>query len=108
MRGKERFSVPKRVRPWIKRFSAGPDRPGLKPVAENESLSRGLKSSFPLLKQGAPTGSASLLLGHLRVGFFRRRGRRGHFVDFDCPVAQDRQVLSIFRECEVLAVGQNR
>jgi hypothetical protein len=38
------------------RFSAGLENPGLKPIPEGVNrFSAGLKSSSPLLKQGAPT-----------------------------------------------------
>ena len=39
----------------ITRFSAGVEKPGAEVHFKIDSFSAGLKSSFPLLKQGAPT-----------------------------------------------------
>ncbi len=54
IRGKERFSALGRSSFFIPRFSAG-KTPGLKPTPKIDSFLAGLKSSFPLLKQGVPT-----------------------------------------------------
>ena len=51
MWGKKRFSAPV----IIMRFSAGIETSGAKALLKSDSLNAGLKSSFPLLKQGAPT-----------------------------------------------------
>jgi hypothetical protein len=56
MQGKERLRAPGRVRALIMRFSAWHEEtPGLKPIHKIDSFSAGLKSSSPLLKQGAST-----------------------------------------------------
>jgi hypothetical protein len=55
-RGEQRFSVAEKSWTLMIRFSAGLENPGLKPVlSEMNRFSAGLKSSSPLLKQGAPT-----------------------------------------------------
>ena len=57
-RGKQRFSVAQKSTTLITRFRAGFENPGLKPIPKiMNCFSAGLKSSSPLLKQGAPTGS---------------------------------------------------
>jgi hypothetical protein len=48
-------------------FSVGLGKPGLKPVPENRTDFRGLKSSSPLLKQGAPTKLGMEICGLLPV-----------------------------------------
>ncbi len=55
MREKERFSAPEKSCSLILRFSAGDRKARAKAHCEIERFSAGLKSSFPLLKQGAPT-----------------------------------------------------
>jgi hypothetical protein len=58
MRGKERFSAPEKARLQSVRFSAGTAKiPGQKPILGSNAFPAGLKSSFPLLKQGAATKS---------------------------------------------------
>ena len=67
-----------------------------------------LHARVKALTHKAPKRAQRSLLLRQRTDFFRRRRRwRGHFVDLDRARAQNRQVLAIVREREILARGQD-
>ena len=66
MRGKERFSAPGRVRPRSRALALAIEKPRAKAHFKSRSFSAGLKSSSPLLKQGASTKSLPRSLSAVR------------------------------------------